>query len=97
MSTKQNASTYATRVGLDVDTPLCGIEVEGLEGTLTAQNFELVDVFIAAVVPGIGETLRVLVGEDGTIGLHRSLGGQVLQGIRQGNNMFKFGNVLPKR
>jgi len=96
-STEQNTTTYATRVGLNINTPLCGVEVERLESTFTAENLELVDVLIAAVVPGVGETLRVLVGEDGAIGLHRGLGGQVLQGIRQGNIMFKFGTAPLKR
>ena len=63
---------------MDVDAPLGGVEVEGLEGTLLAEDLELVDVLVTAVVPRIGETLRVLVGEDGAVGLHRRAARQVL-------------------
>ena len=72
-------STYATRVGLDVDTPLCGVEVERLEGTLAAQDLELVDVLVTTIVTSVGETFRVLVGQDGAVGLHGGLTRQVLR------------------
>lgn len=42
----------ASREGLDVDTPLGGVEVEGLKGALLAEQLNLVDVFVSAVVPG---------------------------------------------
>ena len=74
-----NKVTYAAGVWLDVDAPLSGIEVEGLEGTLLAEDLELVDVLVAAVVTGVGKTLRVLVGEDGAVGLHGGPAGQILR------------------
>lgn len=54
--------TYASRVRLYVNTPLLGVEVECSEGTLLAEYLELVNVLITAVVPGIRETLGILVG-----------------------------------
>ena len=44
----------ATAQGLDVDTPLRAVEVEGLEGTLLAQDLDLVNVLVAAIVPSTG-------------------------------------------
>lgn len=67
-----------SRVRLDVDTPELGVEVEGLEGTLSAQVLEDVDVLVSSVVSGAGETFRVLVGEHRSVGLHNSQRGQVL-------------------
>lgn len=46
---------------LDIDTPLGIVEVEGLEGTLLAEKLDSVDVLVATVVAGTGETLGVLV------------------------------------
>lgn len=67
-----------TRVRLDVDTPNLGVEVKGLEGSLSAEVLEDVDVLVTTVVSGSGKTLRVLVGEDGAVGLHDGERGQVL-------------------
>ena len=75
----QGRFTYTTGVGLHVDPPFGGVKVEGLEGALLAEDLELVDVLVAAVVPRIREALRVLVGEDGAVGLHRRPTRQVLQ------------------
>ena len=72
-------STYATGIGLDIDPPLGGFEVERLEGTLLAQDLELVDVLVTTVVTRVGKTLRVLVCEDGAIGLHGGTTRQVLK------------------
>lgn len=41
--------TDAARVGLDVDAPDCGVEVERLEGTFLAEALELVDVLLRVV------------------------------------------------
>lgn len=67
-----------SRVRLDVDTPLLGGETKGLEGTLAAEVLDLVDVLVTTVVTGTGETLGVLVGQGGAVGLHDGLGGEVL-------------------
>lgn len=69
-----------TRVGLDVDTPDLGVEVEGLERSVSAQVLEDVDVLVTTVVSGSGQTFGVLVGEHGAVGLHDSQGSQVLVG-----------------
>ena len=63
---------------LDVDAPLCGVEVEGLEGALLAQQLVLVCVLVAAVVAGAGVALGVLVCEAGRKGVSHSLGADVL-------------------
>ena len=69
---------YAARVRLDVDAPDRGVQVESGKSTLLAEDLELIDVLISAVITGIGKTLGVLVGEDRTIGLHRRQRGQIL-------------------
>ena len=51
-----------TGVGLDVDTPRSGVEVERVEGSLFAEELELVDVFVASVVAGVGLALGVCRG-----------------------------------
>lgn len=66
------------REELDVDAPLCGVEVEGLEGALLAEELVLVSVLVAAVVAGAGVPLRVLVGEAGGEGVADGLGADVL-------------------
>lgn len=65
---------------LDVDTPLLGVKVEGLEGTVLAENLDLVDVLVATIVAGAGETLRVLVGHGGAEGIEDGTRGDVLGG-----------------
>lgn len=61
-----------SRVWLDVDTPDSGVKVEGLKGTLAGEVLELVNILVTTVVTSTGETFRVLVGEDGSVGLHDS-------------------------
>ena len=46
---------------LDIDSPLRGIEVEGLESALLAEQLDLVDVLVSAVISRAGQALRVLV------------------------------------
>lgn len=69
---------YAAGIGLDVDTPLRRIEMEGLKGTFATEDFQFVDVLVATIVASIGKTLGVLVGQDRAIGLHGSTTRQVL-------------------
>merc|ERR1712010_331452 len=64
--------------GLDVDAPLFGVQPEGLEGPLLAEALGHIDELVSAVVPRAGVALRVLVGHDGSEGLHDGLGGEVL-------------------
>jgi hypothetical protein len=67
-----------SRVRLNVDSPDLGVKVESLESTVTTQVLEDIDVLVSSVVTSSGKTLRVLVGEHGTIGLHNGQRGQVL-------------------
>jgi len=71
-------STHGAGVGLNVDTPLCRVQVERLEGPLPAEDLEFIDILVTTIVTGIGETLRVFVGEDGAVGLHSGPASQVL-------------------
>lgn len=65
---------------LNVDTPLLGVEMEGLEGTVLAEHLDLVDVLVTTIVAGAGETLRVLVGHGGAEGIEDGTRGDVLGG-----------------
>lgn len=79
-----------SRVGLDVDTPDLGVQVESLQGTLSAQVFEDVNVLVSSIVSGTRKTLGVLVGEHGAVGLHDGQRGQVL-----GSNELQTGELPP--
>lgn len=68
------------RQTLDVDTPLGGVKVEGLESTVLASDLNGIDVLVTTVVTGTGVALGVLVGHGGTQGLEDSVGGEVLRG-----------------
>jgi len=46
---------------LHVDAPVLGVQVKRLEGALLAQALRLVDELVAAIVPGTGVALGVLV------------------------------------
>lgn len=70
----------ASTEALDVDTPLGGVEVEGLEGTLLAEKLDLVNVLVATIVPGARETLGVLVGHGRAESIENGAGGDVLGG-----------------
>lgn len=59
------------RIRLNVDTPDGRIKVECLKSSLATKDLEFVDPLIAAVVARIRQTLGVLVGQDGTVRLHR--------------------------
>ena len=70
--------THTARIRLHVDSPLGGIEVEGLESPLLAKNLQLVNPLVASVVTGVWKSLRVLVGQDRAVRLHSRATGQVL-------------------
>lgn len=70
----------AARQALDIDTPLLGVEVEGLESSLLAKQLDLVDVLVATIVTSTGVTLRVLVGHRGTEGIEDGTRSNVLGG-----------------
>lgn len=52
----------AAAEALNIDTPLLGVNIEGLESTTLAKQLNLVDVLVTAVVTSTGQALRVLVG-----------------------------------
>lgn len=70
----------ASTEALDIDTPLGGVDVEGLEGTLLAEKLDLVNVLVATVVTGARETLGVLVGHGRPKSIEDGAGGDVLGG-----------------
>lgn len=67
-------------VGLDIDAPGLGVDVEGLEGSGAAEVLDLVDELVAAVVAVAGHALRVLVGEGAAEGLDHGERREVLGG-----------------
>lgn len=70
----------ASTEALNIDTPLGGVDVEGLEGTLLAEELNLVNVLVATVVAGARETLGVLVGHGRPKSIEDGAGGDVLGG-----------------
>ena len=69
-----------SRVWLDVDAPLFGVQSVGLEGTILAHGLDLINDLISSVVTGAGKTLRVLVRQCRSKTFHDGLGGEVLRG-----------------
>ena len=67
-----------TGVRLHVDAPLGLVEAVSGERAVLAEDLDLVDVLVAAVVARAGETLGVLVGEARAQSLHHGRGGEVL-------------------
>lgn len=70
----------APREGLDIDSPLIGVQFEQVQGPLLTQQLGLVNVLISSIVPGVGATLTVLVGHARAQGLHHGSAGEVLGG-----------------
>lgn len=66
-------------VRLHIDTPPLGIQVEGFQGPLAAEQLDLVDELVAAVVAGAGHPLRVLVGEVAAEGVEDGAAHEVLR------------------
>jgi hypothetical protein len=66
--------------GLHVDTPLLGVQAECLEGATLAQQLDLVDVLVAAVVARTRVTLRVLVGHGRAERIEDGAGRDILRG-----------------
>ena len=81
-----------SRVGLDVHSPLGGVEVVSLESTLLAELLNLVNELVTSVVTVSGVTLRILVGEARSQAFHDSSGGEVLR-IR----LVSCNNKIPQR
>ena len=71
---------------LDVDTPLLGIQVKGFKGTLLTKQLDLINVLVAAIVPGTGIALGILVGQDRAQGVEDCAGGEVF-GTRAALNL----------
>ena len=49
----------------------------GFDGAVLAEDFDLVDYFVTAVVAGVWEALGVFIGEGRTEAFHNSTGGEV--------------------
>jgi hypothetical protein len=77
-SEMQQRETYTTRIRLNIDAPLGGVKVERQQSTLAAKGLEFVNILVTTIVSGVGETLRVLVGQNRAIGLHGGLTSQIL-------------------
>ena len=71
------------RERLDVDAPLLGVELEGLESTTLAGELNAVNVLVAAVVAGAGVSLAVLVAHGASKGVEDGARGDVLGGDEQ--------------
>jgi len=96
MSGTKNRLCCRPGIGLNVNAPLCRIKVKRLQGTLSAENFELVDPFIPSVVAGVRKAFGVLVRQDRTISLHSGKTGEVLQTTRsEVSTGIKKGPPLP--
>jgi hypothetical protein len=70
----------ATAQALDVDTPLCRVKVESLEGALLAKKLDLVDVLVSAIVPSAWISLGVFIGHGRTQGVEHGPRSDILRG-----------------
>lgn len=70
----------ATTEGLNIDTPLLRVEVEGGQSTLLAENLNLVNVLVSTVVTSTGLALGVLVGHGRAKSVEDGARGHVLGG-----------------
>lgn len=68
------------REGLDVDTPFCGVKIEGSESALLAESLSGVDIGVASVVAGTRVAFGVFVLHGGTEGIENRLRCEVFRG-----------------
>lgn len=73
----------AAAKALHVDSPLIGIQAESLQGSLLTGNLNGIDVLVAAIVPGTGITLRVLVAHGRTQGIEHGTRSNILRGNQE--------------
>jgi hypothetical protein len=71
---------WASRQGLDIDTPLLVVEAKCLESTSLAEKLNGVDMLVATIVTSTWVTLRVLVGHGGAQSVKDGAGGDILRG-----------------
>lgn len=69
----------AAAQALHVDTPLGGVQVEGLESTLLAGNLNGINVLVTTVVTSTGVALGVLVAHRRAQSIEDGAGGEVLR------------------
>lgn len=69
-----------TAQALDVDTPLLGVKVEGLESTPLACQLDGINVLVATVVSGTRVALGVLVGHGGPECVEDGPGSDIFRG-----------------
>ena len=70
----------ATTQALDVDTPLVGLEVEGLQSTSLACKLNGINVLVTTIVTSSRISLRVLVGHGRAKSIEDSTGSEVFRG-----------------
>jgi hypothetical protein len=54
--------------------------MEGLEGSLLAQELDLINVLVSAIIPSAGVAFRILVGHGRAKGIEYSTGCDILGG-----------------
>lgn len=70
----------AAAQALDVDAPFLGIQVEGLESTSLAGQFNGIDVLVSTIVSGTRVSLGVFVGHGRSKGVEYGTGRYILGG-----------------
>mmetsp|Transcript_14117 Transcript_14117/g.30759 ORF Transcript_14117/g.30759 Transcript_14117/m.30759 type:complete len:326 (-) Transcript_14117:22-999(-) len=66
--------------GLDIHAPLFGVEMKGFQSALLTEDFDLIDIFIASVVPCTWISFTIFVGEYRSQSIQDGLGGKVFAG-----------------
>jgi hypothetical protein len=69
----------AAAQALDVDSPLLGVQTEGIESTLLAKQLNLINVLVTAIVAGAGVALGILVRHGRAKGIEHSARSDVLR------------------
>lgn len=69
-----------TAQALDIDTPLLRVEMESLEGSGLASEFDTVDVLVSTIVSSTRIPLGVLVGHGAAESIKDGAGSDILRG-----------------
>lgn len=72
-----------SRQTLDVNTPLCRVEMESLESALLAEGLNRVNVLVTTVVARTGVSLGVLVGHGGAQSIIDGTGSDIFRGDQE--------------
>jgi hypothetical protein len=71
--------THRSRIGLYIDAPNLGIEIESLQSPFLAKSLKNVDVLVSTVVSSTGKALGILVRQERPISFHGGAARQVLE------------------